>query len=259
MSEPWHAPASGLAVVYGTAADPVLALAEERDALVAAGRWLSPRLALIAPDTPALRLNSHGWIDLSPQMAGDIAGPTEMLRFCRYMLERRAPLFARSIRLFLANYLDFIEAEIERQRPALEAQMVRGGLPPADDLPTYRDWLFSALLPMPNAHVACTDPDKELGREDFAHVDILFWTGREILAVVLQGLSMPTPSQARRLARVEATQPNFKVIRIPASPEAGPSIPEPLLQELTGFWDGLALPFGLFRAPALSIDPASTF
>jgi len=257
MSEPRQAPASELAVVYGTAIDPALAIAEERDALVAAGRWLSPRLALIAPDTPPLRLNSQGWANLSPQMAGDLAGPEEMLRFCRYTLERRTPLFVRPIRLFLANYLDFVEAEVERQRPALEAQMESSGLPAASDFPTYRDWLFSALLPMPNAHVAFVSKGDTIGAVEFAHVDILFWTGRETLAVVLQGLTMPTPSQIRRLAAVEAAQPNFRVIHIPASLAGERSIPEPLLEKLRGCWQGLALPFGLFRVPALSVKIAN--
>jgi hypothetical protein len=178
-----------------------------------------------------------------------------MIRFCRYALERRTPLFARPIRLFIQSYLDFVEGEVERQRLTLETLMARAGLSAADDLPTYRDWMFSALLALPNAHVACNPgEDQALDADAFARVDILFWTGREILAVLLEGLTMATPEQARRLARLELARADLRVVRIPAVVTGGQPIPEQLRERLTNFWHGLTLPFGLFRAPALAQD-----
>jgi hypothetical protein len=249
------AASAGFAVVYGIADNPAKALAEEGPALRAAGCRLSPRLALIEPGTPPLMLNSRGWANLSPQAAGDLAGPTDMIRFCRWALESRTPLFARPIRLFIQSYLDFVENEVERQRLTLETLMARAGLSAADDLPTYRDWMFSALLALPNAHVACSlGEDQALNADAFARVDILFWTGREILAVLLEGLTMATPEQARRLARLKSARADLRVVRIPAMVTGGQLIPEQLREQLTGFWHGLTLPFGLFRAPALAQD-----
>jgi hypothetical protein len=210
---------------------------------------------LIEPGTPPLMLNSRGWANLSPQAAGNLAGPTDMIRFCRWALESRTPLFARPIRLFIQSYLDFVEGEVERQRLTLETLVARAGLSAADDLATYRYWMFSALLALPNAHVACSlGEDQALNADAFARVDILFWTGREILAVLLEGLTMATPEQARRLAQLESARADLHVVRIPARVTEGQLIPEQLREQLISFWHGLTLPFGLFRAPALAKD-----
>jgi hypothetical protein len=224
-------------VLFGQIDNPAAVLSQERDDLLAAGHGLSQRAAFLRPGDDALRLNSPGWLNLRPQSASKLKSHDDRERFCRRELEKRIPLFSRPLRTFLAGYFNFVDGEIEGQRGVLECKLVDAGFEPACDFPTYRDWFFSAFLPLPNAYLARGG--------DFVRFDVVFWTGARLVAVLLDGLTMRTPRCARELRELEAESRVVDVIRIK------PSGAKELREYLGDFTDGCHLPFGPFRLPEL--------
>jgi len=242
---------AGAVIAYGAIDDPGIAVAQELAAMDGAGRRLSPRLAIARPGEPALRLNSHGWAKFDPQAVVELAAHDGRVGFCTRTLLARTPLFAGPVRDFVANYLAFIGETVERQRPILEEKLVRAGLPENGGLLNVWDWFFSAYLPLPNAHVLVGNASEN--SPIFARVDCAFWTGTELVVVLLDGLTMPPPSQARALAQLVEIRPDLRVFRARPVPRGALSaFAGDLGKRLDGFADECALPYGLFRLAAIS-------
>ncbi|MCK0209727.1 hypothetical protein MWN33_16965 [Starkeya koreensis] len=230
-----------ISLVYGIIESPSAALAREA-ARPAGNGGLGPMAATIAGGTPAFRLNSPGWINAGPDIVQGVAGTQALTEYCRARLLNRVSVFALALRSFLSAYVDFAVAEVERRRDELEARLRALGLPADDGFPTYRDWVFSALLPVPQVHVAMP------GDADPVAVDVLFWTGRSALALTLEGRTMPTPRQRRAQEAMLAAHPAMKAATL-AVPADGHSW---ALCELAGHFDGAllpdtGLPFGPYR------------
>lgn len=236
----------GHTIVFGAIEDPATALAHALAALPAGGR-LGPGIARVGPGDDPLRFNSPGWLNLRPQMASELGSHEDRVAFCDATLKSRTPLFARTLQAFLSNYIAFVRNVVETRRERLQAKLTSAGLPAEGGVLTYRDWTFSAFLPLPNAYVALP------AAETFIRVDCAFWTGRRLVAIVLDGLTMPWPSQVRALAELGSAAPDVSIIRIPPRPVGDLSVfTGELHEQLSGFADGCTLPYGLFRLPILS-------
>lgn len=239
-------------IVYGAIDDPGLAVVQELAAMNGAGRRLSPRLAIARPGDPALRLNSPGWAKFDSQSVADLATHEQRVGFCRRTLLARTPLFAGPVRDLVANYLGFAGEAVERQRENLERKLAQAGLPKHGGLLDVADWFFSAYLPLPNAHVFVGNTTEDV--PSFARVDCAFWTGKELIAVLLEGLTMPAPSQTRALSRLVELRPDLRVFRVRPVQSGVPAFAGGELGErLDHFADDCELPYGLFRLSAAQL------
>lgn len=232
---------AAIELVYGIVENPAAALAQLR-AGGAARPHLGPASAVIAEGAAPLRLNTHGWASLPPEAVQGLSGTEALTAWCRERLRNRTTAFALVTRSFLAAYLDFAAAEIERRREELEARLRAIGLPLDQGFPTYRDWIFSALLPLPHAVV-------RTGDDAFVEIDVLFWTGRTALALALGGRTMPTPRTLRARNRLAETYPQirFAAMESPADGRSwafGPDFLDLLDGEL---FPAAGLPFGPYR------------
>lgn len=142
--------------------------------------------------------------------------------------------------IFLDRYQAFIVAHLEAHRTELETGLARFG-----DLFGYKDWAFSALRPLPRAHLwaPAARGTPLYGPEGMVASDFAFWTGDRIVAVMLSG-SSPSADTA---AETRLNETGIDVVRIPHAALAEPADqgPAPLLPPaFHRFWEGEPLPTG---------------
>ena len=154
---------------------------------------------------------------------------------------------------FLDAYFLFVSDLIEEQRASLSGRLERYA-----GLYDYKDWLFSAPIPLPRAHLHAPRDGSAAGvvdaAADFARVDFAFWLGDRLVAAQSpQGFLTPKKAkeQTERL-RLSA----IEVIPFGPADLAGGKARD-LFARILGpslaFWEGEPLPSGPFR-PALLED-----
>ena len=198
--------------------------------------------AAVTPETPPLRLNTPGWIDPGPLEVAELTSSDDMVALCRGRVRASTSPFAPPLRAFLDRYFDFVIAETAAPPDARPA-----------DIFAPADWVFSAWLPMAQAQIALPLGDDE-GGPRFAEADVVFWLPGCLLCVILEGTSTRTKSQRQRLAFLESEHPQAQVVRFPMVRLDGEFPADLFPPAFMGFRDGLALPQGPFRSPALMRD-----
>lgn len=213
---------------------------------------LVPHVTIDPTEGLALRLNSGGLefgepppLPLMPEIADQLAYLlTHFQRYCT--------VWDKYPRLFLENYFKFIRDQVADNQAELTQSLV-----PFGDLYEFEQWAFSALRPLPRAHLWAPENDKtaEFDSTGWIRVDFAFWSGAEIIAIDLTGTETRGRSHAGRSDRL--ARHGVKVIEIPnvVLTEAEPEIfAASLPAEFHGFWDPGPLPSGPFRTAPLP-DP----
>ena len=223
-------------IVYGVARDASVVLSE-----ITAQEHPAPlgvRHALVSFDIEDLRLSSPGWIDISPDERMELPSAPEQYLLCREKIGHGASNFSLPIRQFLNRYLDFCWAQVEAHQASLDPA------PPETDLFTWRDWVFSAWLPMPHARVLLP-PSFDEDSPAFAEIDIMFRCNGRLTAVMIEGLSTPLKSVRRRRDFLFAQHPALDVVSVPKENLTADGFPGDLFgAAFTRFWHGLTLPIG---------------
>lgn len=227
----------GSLIIYGQVSDPgrvYSALPE----LEGNERSLTRQYALITDKTPGFRLSSSGWMLLPLDQRMMLSTIDEMFLLCREKVMQGASQFARPTRQFLESYLDAIASAVNVSNKEL--------LTNATDREIYtaQDWVFSAWLPLPNAHILLP-PDYGSKTPEFAKIDVVFWQGGRIVGVEIEGSSTPLKSQRRKLDYLCAHHPLFDIVRLSsAQVQAGTFRLDMLPLAFSRFCDGLTLPLG---------------
>lgn len=238
-------------IAYGMVENPARVLSMQPAALQD-GPILSPSLASFASDTPALRLNSAGWMNLPAEVMARLRTHAALKDYCRRRIEKKASIFDRVLQDFLTGYLDVVEAEVSDH-----AQDLPGGAAWDAALYAGADWFFSAFLPLPNAHLELTGAEREAtGAERCIRFDVMFWTGTSLVAVTLEKLSMPTARQRQERARFAAMRPDIAFVTIPRE-KNGMRLQSYLPGVCDRFWHGLRYPLGPYRPEAFRWRPHS--
>ena len=232
-------------LVYGIIESPSAALARQAASPAETG-GLGPMSARILHGTPAFRLNSPGWANAAPDVIQTVSGTEALVDYCRTRLLGRVSIFSLVLRSFIAAYIDFAVAEVERRREELDARLREAGLSGEDGLATYREWVFSVLLPLPQCHIAVPPPHDPA---DQVSVDVLFWTGRRALALTMAGRTMPTPCRRRALESLASAHPALKLASMNVPDDGRSWVFDEDFLELLGedFLPGTGLPFGPYR------------
>lgn len=201
------------------------------------------KAAQVAIETDArdpLRLNDgrYDFAELPP--AAGTGTVAERLAILRDHLTEFCDLWAKRPRQFVALYFRFIDGMIAADRTVIDAHLARfGGLFTADD------YAFSALRPLPRAHVPVA-PDKRV------RVDFAFWTGERLVAVDITGNEARGPAWDERRRQLDTA--GIQRIEIPAAAIArdDPALLNTALPpELAAFWRGEPMPSSPFKATAL--------
>ena len=197
-----------------------------------------PRVTVDLTSREPLRLN-HGPYSYDEITQG--SGPTaaERLTFLRDHLTDQCDLWAKRPRQFVALYFHLIERVMQRDRAAIEEKTRRLG-----GLFTAEDFAFSALRPLPRAHLSGV------------RVDFVFWTGTGLLAVDITGDDARGPAWETRRAALAAA--DARSLEIPAAVgRDDPALIEDLLPApFTAFWQSETLPSSPFKATGLDVQTA---
>ncbi|HUB95880.1 MAG TPA: hypothetical protein VL993_08185 [Stellaceae bacterium] len=198
----------------------------------------APDVAL-AEGTP-LRL-SHGPYPFAepPDLIGN-ATIEARLALLRDHLATQCGPWDKPARSFLDAYFAHIAAAIADNSKAIAALSARSG-----GLFAPADWSFSALRPLPQAHVR---PDGGAS----VRADVAFWTGARIVAIELLGSASPRRQRQDELARLASA--GVAIVRLPAAEllrDGAPFLARVLPMEFQRFWDGVILPASPFGADAL--------
>jgi hypothetical protein len=187
-----------------------------------------------------LRLNTMPWhFPTAPDLLR-LAATAERLDFLRANLQSLCGLWDRLQHLFLDRYFGAIAATIDAHEPELTA-----ALGPSAGLFKPCDWSFSALCPLPRAHVPL-DASYAGAR---VRVDFAFWTGSALIAVELSGAA--TMSRARRTELETLKRSGIEAIEMTgeALERGGARAFAPILDR---FWRGERLPSSPFKPATLN-------
>jgi hypothetical protein len=180
-----------------------------------------------------LRLSDGPYEFAEPPDLVRLASRAERLEILHEHLRALCGLWDKPAQNFLNFYFRWI-ADSVASSATLAAQARRSGLF------TPEDWSFSALRPLPQAHLG----------EPPVRVDFAFWTGGALVALALQGAGTPRRQRQEELARVR--EAGIEVIEIPSASLAPDGDAMRLLPApLQNFWDGVALPASPFGPEAL--------
>jgi hypothetical protein len=195
------------------------------------------------PGGPEVRLGegeplrlSHGPYPFSepPDLIGN-ASLDARIGLLREHLATLCGPWDRTARIFIDAYFAVIAAAIAGHAGEIASLAARAGgiFAPAD-------WSFSALRPLPQAHLGAV------------RVDFAFWTGARIIAIELAGSASPRRQRKDELARLEAE--GVMLVPVPAADltrEGERLLARLLPPEFQRFWDGVVFPASPFGAETL--------
>jgi hypothetical protein len=189
--------------------------------------------------TPAFRLNSDTGQRFAPERLAELPDRDAMLAALEEETARQLDLFAKHPRRFLDLYFAFVAARARAEKAALQERLAW-----SDGLFDHRDWVFSALRPLPRARLASVDGTrlKPLG----GVVDFAFWTGNEAVTVEI-GSARASQSSAEAspgVAPVRLAPGDLESVASCFSPSRFPEI-------FFTFWWGEAWPASPFRPRGL--------
>lgn len=187
-----------------------------------------------------LRLYEGAYDFMEAPPLQDLADPAAQLDYLRAYHDRHCSLWGKFQKRFIQCYFSFVAAEVERNRPALEERAARFG-----GLFSYRDWLFSALRPLPQAHLCLAADDGPPIR-----VDCAFWTGEAVLAIDLVGSETAGPARRRRTERLRSA--GAEVVALPQAALRSADFDDHLPPALLRFWEDDPLPCGPFVPASLA-------
>jgi hypothetical protein len=180
-----------------------------------------------------LRLNTSRY---EPVFAPDLqlTGNVQAIYLRDYLKRLCRPWDGLSVK-FLDWYFASLAAHVEANRALLTERLgAAAGLYRADD------WLFSAPIPLPRAHLP-------VGDGDFIQVDFAFWFGQRFVAA----RSAATISTPRKAAEQDALLRSANVDFVKFAPSDLTTPCSPLFSRLLpppqDFWSGQKLPLGPFR------------
>jgi hypothetical protein len=219
-------------------------------------KWSIERINVVGVSTTGTYIQSDtplAYIDKSKQVALRLRNFTEVIpgewpdivevapatEFIQAHLREKCEIATDYERQFLDLYFEFCAKEIDPSRYLKHSRKERKELrPPYDD----EKWIFDALLPLPQAHLYQANPLEDY--YDFAptrmmKVDFVFWTGKRLVAVEIDGGSHigsgPHVEKDRLLQRA-----GVHVVHILNSEitKYGIKVVERLLpSEITQFWE----------------------
>lgn len=148
------------------------------------GSLLANLFKLNAAETPALRLH-HGPYDFraSPD-PGTLSDAYTRLTVLQNYSHTLCDLWRKTQHVFVESYFDFIRHSLDKEQVDLTEDLA-----PYNGLYTYKDWSFSALRPLPRAHLATET-------KNFIPMDFIFWTGKTLIAIDI--VDFQTSTKARR-------------------------------------------------------------
>ncbi len=207
-----------------------------------------PYVTVVAAPDGALRLDGRlGESRAAPEP--ESADADQIANLCR-ALGRHCDPWRRGPRRFLECYFDFVARHVESHRDALAGRLERFA-----GLFRYRDWVYSALMPLPRAHHHAPDSGEPLGPETLVRVDFAFWTGSAAFAIEIPGTVTRSPATDQRHERLRRA--GARIVELAddvLDPARTAEFEAALPEDLRLFWRDRALPSGPLKPAALDVE-----
>ena len=192
----------------------------------------------------ALRLD-----DSHSVLGSDLSGDDHLTKL-RRALRRHCDPWQRRQHQFLDCYFDFIMRHVENHHTALI-----GKLEPYSTLFQFGDWVYSALMPLPRAHLHAPNTSEPFGPETLAQVDFVFWTGTTEIAIEIPGKGTRSSVVDQRHFRLRRAGVNIieladELLESANAADFQAALPNDLLH----FWRDRALPSGPLKPAALNVE-----
>lgn len=187
-----------------------------------------------------------------PPPAEEMRETAGKLGFMRQHLQSLCGVWQGPPKTFLEAYFAAVKREIAANSEELSDRIA--GL---DGLAGIDDFVFSAPLPLPRAHLhlAPRSDAPVVRSEDVVAVDFAFWTGHRLLAVAMETGATPTPKQRRAWDCVAAY--GIDTLRVKPKDLVEANRPADVLgNDFARFWDGDPMPRTPFRGPRIA-DPVT--
>ena len=130
---------------------------------------MAPHVLVGISERQPLRLNSAQYEFMEPPNHRELADPADQLEFVLNHMKIHCDLWGKFQNLFLDRYVQFIAAHVEENKTQL-GKLIK----PFGSLYQYRDWVFSAFRPLPQAHINVGSG--AYATEDLIAVDFAFWS-----------------------------------------------------------------------------------
>ena len=206
---------------------------------------LSSNYAELYPSSPGLRFSSSGWLGMSTRQMLNVQSTEELFQISRERVINCTNQFSKLIRLFLESYFDFLIFQIEKHKNELEPDNVEA------EVFIYKDWIFSAWLPLPQAHILLP-PNFMDNKPSFAEIDVAFWIEGQLIGVVIDGGETPIKSRKKKLDYLVEKHPQLWVIKVPRDKLEKDTFPIDLFPNSFSYtWRTLTLPHGPFTPKEL--------
>jgi hypothetical protein len=180
-----------------------------------------------------------------PPIAQDLAHAQTQLAFLQQHLSRLCGDWARSSQAFIACYFEQLRAVVrENEQALLDRTGALSGLVEIDH------WCFAACMPLPRAHLYLPDCGQadDYQPADFIAVDFAFWSGTELIAVVIDNGNTPTGARKKALGRLAANDINLQSIGLGVLHSDQPhALLNALGPAFESFWSDLPIPSSPFR------------
>ena len=199
-----------------------------------------PEIAIETDAHDPLRLNDgpSDFAELPP--AAGTGTVAERLAILRDHLTEFCDQWAKRPRQFVGLYFRFIDGVIAADGAAIDAHVAKFA-----GLFTAEDYAFSALRPLPRAHLPVAGDTR-------VRVDFAFWTGERLVAVDIAGDEARGSAWEERARQLEAA--GIQRIEIPSAAVAkdDPDVLRAALPpEFAAFWRSEPLPSSPFKAMSL--------
>ena len=232
-------------VLFGQCSNPLTALETISMPPGETSYELSSSYTVLSPLSPGLRFSSSGWLGISTRQMLDAQSTEELFQICRVRLINCTNQFSRLIRLFLERYFDFLHSQIEKHKDELEPDDIE------DEVFIYKDWIFSAWLPLPQAHILLPITFLD-NKPSFAEIDVAFWVEGQLIGVVIDGGQTPIKSRKKKLDYLVEKHPQLGIITVPRDKLEEDTFPINLFpNSFSYFWRSLTLPHGPFTPKEL--------
>lgn len=203
----------------------------------------APHVTIDRKEAVPLRLNSIVHAFTRPPVAQNLAHATTQLTFLQDHITNLCGDWNKPQRLFVSRYFDALRNHVLAAKDKLEKKL--SGL---EGLCELEHWCFSALMPLPRAHL-CVAP------ADFTITDFAFWDGQKITAVFVNSGNTLMPKERR--TREQLTASGIEILLVPASLLRDPddlALLHHLGSPFKQFWKSEAYPSSPFRGMGLA-DP----
>ena len=210
-------------------------------------KCVAPHVIINLSNPQPLRINTGQYEFMEPPNHQELGEPSAQLNFILNHKKIQCDLWGKFQKLFLDRYFQFIAAHVEENYLLLQEL-----ISPFGRLYQPKDWIFSALRPLPQVYFCVSQKYGSYAPEDLIAADFGFWGPKGGIALYLVNSPNQNAARQKRYDRLEAAGINlFEIGQENLYPDQQQAFNSLLLNDFRAFWEGEPFPSGPFKSSDL--------